>query len=289
MVNWDDLKTILALVRGGSLAAAASELGVSYTTIARRISRAEAALDQTLFHRLADGYTPTEAGLLAAAHAAEMAEHQDTLLRQFSARDARLAGPLTVTAPQLVIAHLLAPVLSDFVAAYPDIDLQVRATNEILDLTRREADLAIRISNDPGDTLKGQRVTAQHTASFATPDWADRIEADPDGPIDWIAYTPHKTLPETVTASYPGARIRYRFDDMVAMVGAARQGLGVVRLPLFLGRDEGDLVQVPCLPPQPYMDIWVVGHADVWPATRPAAFRAILRQHLPRLRAACTA
>lgn len=289
MVNWDDLKTILALVRGGSLAAAASELDVSYTTIARRISRAEAALDQTLFHRLADGYKPTEAGQLVATHAAEMATHQDTLLRQLSSQDSRLAGPLVVTAPQLVIAHLLAPVLSEFSDAYPEIDLQVRATNELLDLTRREADLAIRISADPGDTLTGQRLSAQHTASFATPTWAERIAAHPQGAIDWIAYAPHKKLPEIVTTAYPGAQIRYRFDDMVAMVGAARQGLGVVRLPLFLGRNEADLVQVPCLPPQPYMDIWTVAHADVWPAARPAAFRAILRLHLPRIRAACTA
>lgn len=286
-VNWDDLKTVLALTRAGSLMGAADQLGVSYTTVARRVTRAESAMNTILFERLADGYRATEAGRLAAAQAAQMESHQDSLLRALAAQEDRLAGPLILTAPQLVISHLLGPVLHDFTEAHPEVDLQVRATNETLDLTRREADLAIRISESPGDSLTGQRLAAQATASFAAPLWAERLKNGE--PLDWIVFAPYRHLPAEVTQTYPRSRIRYRFDDMVAMVGAARAGLGVVRLPMFLGRDLPELVQLPCIPPTPYTDIWVVAHADVWPAARPKAFREVLRQHVPRIRAACAA
>lgn len=287
--QWDDLKTVLAVVRGRSLAAAAVQLRLNYTTVARRIARAERALGQLLFERLADGYHPTEAGLLVAEHAARMQAQEDAMMRGLAGQDSRLAGPMVLTAPQLVIAHLLAPVIADFTEAQPDVALQIRATNEILDLERREADLAIRISRTPGDDLTGLRLAEQQTASFASPDWAARIAEDPGGVIDWILYSGHKGLPAEVQARAPGARVRYRFDDMIAMVGAAQAGLGVVRLPMFLGRATAGVVQVDLLPPTDYADIWAVAHPDVWPSKKLTAFRAVLRPHLPRLRALCGA
>ncbi|NNK66520.1 MAG: LysR family transcriptional regulator [Rhodobacteraceae bacterium] len=279
-LGWDDIKTVHALVRGGSLAAAATELGVNYTTVARRIQRAEDTLGLKLFERLADGYAPTDTARLVAEHAAKMEAEEHSLMRQLAGRDGRLSGKLTVTAPQLLIAHLLAPMLETFVKQHPEVDLRVPATNDILDLSRREADLAVRISREPGDTLKGLRLARQHTASFATQGWADRIAADPSAPIDWILYDAYPRLPDIVTARYPSSRVRYRFDDMVAILGAAQSGLGLARLPMFLGRVTPGLVQVPVLPPQPYADIWVVGHADVWPSAKVRAFRDCLVPHL---------
>lgn len=153
------------------------------------------------------------------------------------------------------------------------------ATNDMLDLTRREADLGLRVSRTPGDTLKGLRLTAQHTAAYATPDWAARIAADPSAPVDWIVYKTVNTLPDEVLARTPNARIRYRFDDMIAMAGAAREGLGAVRLPMFLGRATTELIQLDVLDPQPYADVWLVGHADVWPSAKVAALREAIRAH----------
>lgn len=282
--QWDDLKTVLELVRGQTLAAAAESLGVSYTTVSRRITRIEKSLGAPLFERLADGYQPTEAARIVAEHAARMETEQDGLLRQLAGRDARLEGTLTVTAPQLLIAHGLAPTLQRFKEAHPQVDLDIRATNDMLDLTRREADLAVRVSRNPGDSLKGLRLCAQDSASFAAPVWAERIANDPKAPLDWVAYSKLAKLPDGVIQSYPGARIRYRFDDMIAMAGAVQAGLGVARMPMFLGRALPGLVQVPCIAPQPYADIWVVGHRDVWPGARVKAFRDILVQDMRKLR-----
>lgn len=273
--DWGDLKTVLALVRHGSLAAAGQALGVNYTTVARRIARVEQALDQTLFERLADGYHPTEAAQLIGEHAARMEAEADAMLRQLSGQDSRMRGSLVITAPQLLIAHVLAPVLQDFAKAYPDIDLHLRASNDQLDLNRREADLAIRISRAPGDSLMGRRLTAQKSAAFAAASYVEAMAKAPEAPIDWLVYEAMAELPAAVRAQSPQSRIAMVFDDMVAMAGAAQAGLGVVRMPLFLGRALG-LQPLDLMPAQPYADIWVVAHADLWPSAKVTAFRQML-------------
>jgi DNA-binding transcriptional LysR family regulator len=275
-VAWDDLRTVLMLVRQRSLAGAAEALGVNYTTVARRVRRAEDALDVLLFERLPDGDRPTGAAHVIADHAAQMEEAEHSMMRQLQGAETALSGMLTITAPQLLIANFLSPVIDQFTKAHPHIDLRILATNELLDLTRLEADLAIRISRNPGDTLKGLRLLHQENASFANKDTANRIASDPDAMIDWIVYDAYPTLPKGIGPDFPNHNVRFRFDDMVAMVGAAQAGLGVVRMPMFLGRASAGLVQVPVLPPQPYADIWVVGHPDVWPSKKLQAFRDIL-------------
>jgi len=274
--NWDDLRTVLALVRHRTLARAGDVLGLNYTTVARRITRAEAALGTVLFDRLADGYVPTEAGLAVARNAERMEEAEFALTREVAARDETLTGRLVITAPQLLIGGYLAPVMAQFSQAHPEVELVVRATNELLDLARREADLAIRISRDPGDDLMGVRLAAQETASFAAPDLAKAIAADATMRLPWVGFTTMAAPPKASLVSHPNAYVRMQFDDMVAVIGAARAGLGVARLPLFIGRSESGLMQVPVLPPQPYADVWLVGHRDVWRSAKPRAFRNVL-------------
>ena len=281
-VAWDDLRTVLMLVRHQTLAGAATALDVNYTTISRRIKRAEQTLDQLLFERLTDGYRPTKAAHLVASHAEKMEIAEFDLRRHLQGADADLTGRLTITAPQLLISSFLAPMLDEFDQKYPQIELRVLATNDILDLSRLEADLAIRISQNPGDTLKGLRLLEQESASFASPSLAKHIDANPAAIIDWIVYDAFPHVPKGIDAKFPNNRVRFRFDDMVAMLGAAQAGLGVVRMPMFLGRATPGLVRVPVLPPQPYADIWVVGHPDVWPSKKTRAFRDVLIAYCKR-------
>lgn len=275
-ILWDDLRTILMLVRHQSLSGAAKVLGINYTSVARRVRRAEQKLNQPLFERSPDGYRPTETALLLAEHVNKMEEIEHDLMRCLQGSEAMLSGPLTITAPQLLIANFLTPVIDQFVKTYPKIELRILATNDLLDLSRREADMAIRISRNPGDTLTGLRLLSQHTASFCSVDVAERIVASPSAMIDWIVYDTYSHVPKGIAADFPNNQVRLRFDDMVAMVGAAQAGLGVVRMPMFLGRATAGLVHVPVLPPEPYADIWVVGHSDVWPSKKLSAFREIL-------------
>ena len=103
--------------------------------------------------------------------------------------------------------------------------------------------------------------------------------------VDWLVYERLDAQPKKQSPAFPNARVTLRFDDMVAMAGAAAAGLGVVRMPMFLGRRRGGLVQVPVLPPQPYADVWIVAHPDVWPSAKVVAFREIVVDFFRRNRA----
>lgn len=274
--DWEDLKTVLYLVKDGSLSEAARSLGINYTTVARRISRIEADLGHTLFQRLPEGYVATEAGKNVASAAQEMELHSNGLIRSLTAAQEQLTGPLIVTAPQALVASHLAEVFQQLKSEHPLIELTVRATNDTLDLNRPEADIAIRISDTLDDTLVGQRLARQQTLSYAAPRIADEMAADPTATINWIGMPYWKSPPKASLEKYPNARVAYRFDDITALVGAAVAGLGVVRLPMFLGDAETRLVRVPMLSPQPYWDIWVLTHKDMRNAPKVAAFKKIL-------------
>ena len=283
--GWDDMKTVLAVVRCGTLNRAGEALGVNYTTVARRIQKIEADLGTRLFERLKGGYQPTETARIVAGHAVEMEAQQDGLLRALQGRDQSLTGQLVITAPQLLIGPYIAPVIARFRAENGGVDLRIRATNNLLDLNRREADLAIRVSRDPGDTLIGVRLCAQENASFASPGVAASIAEHPGRRVEWLVYEQAPSVPKKSLKHYPNAKVAMRFDDMVAMIGAAKAGLGVVRMPMFLGRVTEGLIQVPVLPPQPYADIWLVGHRDVWPSAKVTAFREMLVPYIRSRRA----
>jgi DNA-binding transcriptional LysR family regulator len=272
-ISWDDLRTVLAVVRGGTLAKASQALGVNYTTVARRVSRLEAALDTRLFDRLADGYHPTPAGLAVARRAEAMDTQSQDLLREVSSLQEDVAGPLVVTAPQLLIASHLHQVIGDFMQAYPQVDLTVRATNDLLDLNRREADLAIRIQRNPHETLVGKRLAAQQTAAFASAELVQRMR---DGKAwGWLGFTNWTQPPQASLRRFPDARILLRFDDMIAVIAAAKAGIGVARMPLFVGRDNG-LQQVDVMESQDYADIWALSHRDIARVPKVQAFRDML-------------
>ncbi len=288
-LDWQDLRTILHLVRTGTLARAGDLTGINYTTVARRIARAEKALGQQLFERRSDGYRPTELGHLVAQHAEEMEASEHALMRQVSGRDARLSGPLTITAPQILVQLHLVHVIDAFCAAHPEVALQVNTAHDLLDLGRRNADLAVRVSHNPGDTLTGLRLTDQHRAAFASPGLARRIMSESAAPVPWIVHQGASGPPASAQKQRPNGYVRARFDDMVAMIGAAQAGLGVVRMPVFAGRGTPGLVQVPVMPPESYAPIWVVAHADVWPGARVRAFREMLVGYFRQHRALFTA
>lgn len=282
-LNWDDIRSILALVQAGSLSKAGARLGLNYTTVARRIQRAEDALGQPLFERHPDGYVPLPEAHEIARTAERMEQEEHSLLRRLAGKQPDLAGPLTFTAPQLLIQSHLAPVLAEFTERYPDIDLTVKASYDILDLSRREADLALRISHEPQSALVGRRLCDQRSAFFATPEIARAASDNPEAPIEWLLFAHQPNVPEIAQAVHPNIRIRARFDDMSTLVAAARAGMGVLRMPLFLGQATDGIVRLPDLPATPYAPVWLLNHRDLQRNPKVAALKEILipwfRQH----------
>lgn len=282
-VHWDDLKTVMHLVREGSLANAADTLDVSYTTVARRVKRAEDDLGLRLFERLADGYHATDAGLEVARKATAMETQENDLMRGLAGASQTLSGVLTVTAPQLVCTTLLAPAFEEFIETYPDVDLRVRSSLELLDLNRREADIAIRISNDPGDSLIGRRLLSQKNAVYGVQKWVDQINTDPEALIEWVVLEPFQDLSLEKTATHPNHRARMITDDMMSLVNAACSGMGILRMPTILAERYDCLKPIPQIPQRDIPDMWMVAHRDVWSSARVVAFREILLRHLATL------
>jgi len=280
--HWDDLKTVMHLVRGGSLANAADSLGVSYTTVARRVKRAEDDLGVKLFDRLADGYQATQAGEAVARKASAMETEELDLLRNLVGSDRKVTGPLTITAPQLLCGTHLIPVFMEFNAKYPEVELHVNSDSALLDLSRREADLAIRVSDAPGDTLTGRVLARQESMAFASTEWAEKLAANPQTTLPWIV---PKRLPPAFNKYFrnmPTTNVVLRSDDLITMIEAARAGMGAAILPMFIGRHAQGLQQLPIFDPMPFPEVWAVAHRDIWRSARVTAFREILIPHFKK-------
>lgn len=284
MIDWSDLRYVLETVRHGGLSGAARALGVNHATVARRIQAAEQACGAMLFDRLPGGYAPTQAGLEAARAAETMESVSAGLSLSIAARDQRLSGPLTLTAPQLIVERVLAPVLAEFCSAHPDIDLKLLASNETLNLSQRQADVAIRISDAPVDTLVGARVAEQRAAVYVSRDYAGRLATSPRPRLDWIRFAHWPRIPDDLGEAWPERRIALTVDDMVAAIGAVRAGIGATRMPCFLGDTDPALIRLPDVALFAYPGVWVLTHRELQRVKRIETFMAFTSARLRQLR-----
>ncbi len=284
MLDWNDLRFVLETARNGGTSGAARVLGVNHATVARRITAAEEALGERLFDRLPSGYVPTEAGREAVRTAEAMERLDSELDLKIAARDDRIKGRLRVTAPQLFIQRVLGGILAEFTEAYPEVDLELVATNDTLNLAQREADVAIRFSKDPPETLVGRRFIYQKGAVYATP---ELIAGDPGGeaPLDWVKFAHWPGPPAEIKAVRPNLRVRLTVDDMAAAIGAVRAGIGATRMACFLGDTDSALVRVPGMPRFDYLPLWLLTHADLRHVPRIRTFMDFTAARLGKLRA----
>ncbi len=283
-LNWNDLRYVLETVRHGGLSGAARALNVNHATVSRRIAAAEAAMGTRLFDRAPAGYRPTDAGLEAADIAEQMEAKSFDLSRSLTARDQQLGGSLTVTAPQLLVDRLLAPVLRDFKLTYPAIELSVIAANRTLNLAAHEADVAFRISDTPGDTLVGRCATEQAAAAYLSTGLADRMRQDPGRPLDWIRFAHWPGPPQALKEAWPNRRVTLTVDDIYAALAGVRSGMGATRMPCFIGDTEPGLERLPGVPLMPYRPLWVLTHADLRETRKVTTFTRFAAARINALR-----
>ena len=283
MLDWNDLRFVLETARNGGTSGAARVLGVNHATVARRITAAEEALGERLFDRLPSGYVPTEAGREAVRTAEAMERLDSELDLKIAARDDRIKGRLRVTAPQLFIQRVLGGILAEFTEAYPEVDLELVATNDTLNLAQREADVAIRFSKDPPETLVGRRFIDQKGAVYATPELIARDQGG-EAPLDWVKFAHWPGPPAEIKAVRPNLRVRLTVDDMAAAIGAVRAGIGATRMACFLGDTDPALVRVPGMPRFDYLPLWLLTHADLRHVPRIRTFMDFTAARLGKLR-----
>ena len=155
---WDDIRLVKAIADAKGLAGAAARLGVNHSTVFRRLGQLETLLGVTLFERHRAGYALTGAGEEMAALAGRIEDDVTALGRRLAGRQPLPAGELRVTTSDTLLTYLLTPLFADFQRQCPDVRLDVVVGNQALNLSKRDADVAIRASDHPPETLVGRRV-----------------------------------------------------------------------------------------------------------------------------------
>lgn len=278
MDNWDDLKFVLAISKAGNATRAARALGVTHSTVSRRLSALEEGLGTRLFDRLPEGFRPTVAGEQTIRTASRVETELLDLDTRITARDASLEGPLRVTAAQLIFQVQLADIVARFKEQHPGIDVTMNAANEILSLHRREADIAVRVTDKPDETLFGRLATGQNRCFYVSRDFARRHgnalqETETSERVPFVAFKWWgNKVPRELRARFPNGEVATVTDDMITKHAAVRAAMGIGRLPCFLGDGDPDLIRLPGVEPSRYFDIWILTHPDLKNVARIRAF-----------------
>lgn len=273
-MDWDDIRVFVILARTGSVRGAAARLGVSHSTVSRRIERLEGALSVKLFNRLPEGYALTAEGerFLERAELVESQVHRLEL--DVEGRDARLSGWIRVTMPGVMASHLLMPALLEFRQLYPDIDLEILPSYDLLDIGRRDADVAIRFDNKPPEHLVGVRLPRFRTSVYATPAYLAEHNLDqaPENAA-WIGWQDQVRFPKwTQETAYERVPARWAITDPLLQFKAAEQGLGIAVVPCMMGDTSPHLVRVPPGDLRPEMDGWILHHPELRTTERVRVF-----------------
>lgn len=273
---WDDLRTVLAIARAGSLSGAARALGVNHATVFRRLGAIEEGLGVKLFERTRGGYTPTTAGEDVADAAARIDAEVAGVERRVVGRDRLPAGSLRVTTTDTLLAGLLSPVLVDFRRHYPEITLEIVVSNTQLNLSKRDADVAVRPTSSPAENLVGRRAGTIAQAPYAAV--TDRDPPDPED-ADWIGPDEtlwYRQLEDWMRRQGHDGRCGYRVDSLVGMHAGVRAGAGAAILPCYLGDADPALVRIGGPVAELAIDLWLLTHPDLRDVARIRAFTAFV-------------
>lgn len=272
-VSWEDFRLVRAVAGRGTLAGAAAELGINQSTAFRRLRALELAVATPLFERHRTGYALTAAGGEMAALAERIDADIGAMVRGFATRHPELSGELRVTMSDSTFADLLAPVFRRFSLAHPKLTLNLIASNTALNLSKGEADVAVRASDRPPETLVGRRL--------ATIAWGlygrrpEGVEGTEDGAASgWIslngalgALRARRFLETRI----PAHRIVGRVDSVLSAAAAIEAGLGIGYLPCFTGDARPGLRRLGEPVPELAGTLWLLAHPE--------------SRHIPRVRA----
>ena len=287
-MDWDDLKVLLALARKRSARGAAQELGVSNSTITRRLDDFERALGTRLFDRTPEGYRMTQ----SAENLLPTAEHVEELLlaaeRRISGEDQELEGLIRLTLPSATGLYVLMPRLAEFAEEYPGIELDIITSAESLDLGRREADIAIRIfrtGDSPPENLIGRRISAMTASAYVHRDLLRSDDPEDVSHLSWISMGPGvPDEPWKQLCRNGHLPVRHVVSDVNFQVEAVRNRMGMLFAPCVLFRDVPEVVRVPGEECHHFLDIWVLTHKDLRLSARMRILREMLAEELALLR-----
>lgn len=272
-MEWSDVRIFLAVARGGSLGEAARSLGVSHPTIGRRIRALEDEAGQSLFRRTSDGLVLTDAGDGVMALAESMENSALSLERRLAGNHERLEGILRISSADWFACYVLAPVLAELVRRHPAVVPEVIASYRLLDLSRRDADVAFRIVPFSEPDIVQRRLMTMPYGLYGSPQTARAMRNDPASVGLILMNTAQSHFPDVawLLDRFPQSRRVFTSTSRSVQAHMCLRGMGMAVLPRPLGDALSGLERIDTGDLPPSRDIWVGFHQDL--------------RHMDRLRA----
>lgn len=277
-MNWDDIRIFAELARRGSLSSTARQLKADHSTISRRITALEAALDVRLFDRMPRGYVLTDTGQQLLQHVGQAEEAMAAIERFAAGQSDRIEGMVRISAPPTLASHWLVPRLASLRKAHPDLVLDVIGDADVADLFTRSADIAIRLSRPVNASLIARKVGKLAYGVYASDNYVARTK---EGEYEFLGYggalaeVPQQRWLDEFAAGRPFAM---RTNDLASLIAATEAGLGLAILPRILAMSKSSLVEL-LRADAASRDLWLVVHPDL---RRSAPIRVVL-DHLAGL------
>jgi DNA-binding transcriptional LysR family regulator len=284
-IRWDDLQIVWAIADTGTLSGAGRRLGISHATVFRRLTDMEKRLGVALFERSRTGYTPNTAGEDLAAVAKRVEADILGAERRLAGKDLKLSGSIRLTTTDTLFNGLLTPALAEFRTNYPDIELEVVISNQVHSLSKREADIAIRPTRSPPETLVGRRVGSIQQAIYGQRHcgYDAPIPLDTLTEYEWIGPDNHmgdSALEAWMERQGLNQRCHYRVDSMLGMQTAVRHGPCLAVLPCYLGDADSTLQRVTNPIPELSVPLWLLTHSDLRRTSRIRVFTQATGEYL---------
>lgn len=275
-MSWDDLRYVLALAREHTLSGAASKLAVTHTTVGRRLDEIERTLGVRLFDRTPDGYMLTSAGQDLADVAERVEAEVLAAEGRVLGRDGALEGSLRVSTKDILFRGYH-QVFSSFIARHPSVALTVSTTDDEVSLTRRQADVVLRMTSKPPDYLVGRKVSRVDFAVYASKKLVARIgKKAPYEAYPWLNWDERlnlRWLDEWLAKNAPGARTAVRLDvSTLGLHAAVAAGLGVHFLACFEADADDSLQRIGPIEPAFSRDVWLLTLRELRSTRRVRAF-----------------
>jgi DNA-binding transcriptional LysR family regulator len=282
LFDWDDLRFFAVLAEEGSLAATGRRLGVDHVTVARRVAALEAKTGLKLVDRRQKRTELTAAGLRVADHARRMQDEAFSLERTLLMSRSELSGDVSVSLPSSLASELVAPKLAEFLGSHPGLRLTIMGEARNVSLSRREADIAMRLVRPGGEALIARKVGTIRYRLFASQAYLSNV------PVEERRYIlfdlPLQDLPQQkwLYSIIPGDLVVVlRSNELAIQAAAAAAGAGIAILPDFLGAREG-LVDADELRRHFDREVWLTWHEDLRGQPAISAVAEFLSSCVPR-------
>ena len=278
MLNSDDLRLFLAVIREGNMLAAARRVGIDHSTVARRITQLERTLGARLFDRSPRGVTPTASAYALVAPAERVESELLSAMGSVAGADSAIEGTVRLATPEAFASHLIAPNVAALRALHPGLTLELASESRTASLSRREADIAVMLKPPPKGRLVTRKLVDYRLGLYGSRAYLDRhglpATRDDLGGHAFVSYIEELAgFPEMIALDQilPGATIAFRSSSSAAQHAAVVAGTGLGVLHVFAAAADDRLVRILPSQVEVWRSYWLVLHADM--------------QRLPRMRA----